>query len=160
MDFLIKSWTDIQYKMGIVSGTGLLYQDLNISLRTVRDLFTHQIQKLTIDSPREYEVLMEYIHQFTPAQKFAVELYDGKHPIFDFYGIEQEIEKAVQPRVQLKSGAHIVIEKTEALTSIDVNTGRFVGGSNLEDRDGMFLPRANGLVRREGRRSGSSPAAV
>ncbi len=133
MDFLVKSWTGIQYKMGIVSGTGLLHQDLNLSLRSVRDLFTHQIHKLIIDSPREYETLMDFIHQFTPAQKFAAELYDGRHPIFDFYGIEQEIERAVQPRVQLKSGAHIVIEKTEALTSIDVNTGRFVGGSNLEE---------------------------
>jgi len=133
MDFLLKLWGNIQERMARISGPGLLYKDLTISLRSVRDLFTREVDRLIIDSKEEYNHIIEFIETSAPQLKYSVELYEGTDPIFDAYGIEMEISRALEKKIWLKSGGYIVIELTEALTAIDVNTGSYVGTRNLEE---------------------------
>jgi len=133
MDFLARLWTNIQERMGKLSSPGLLYKDLNISLRSVRDLFTREVDRLIIDSREEYKNIMEFIETFASRLKYSVELHNGIDPIFDTYGVEVEISRALEKKIWLKSGGYIVIELTEALTAIDVNTGSYVGKRNLEE---------------------------
>jgi ribonuclease G len=111
----------------------LLYSDLALTFRSVRDLLGHEVSKLIIDSKDEYERLVEFINTYFPKLISKIELYEGDEPIFDAYGIELEIPKTLGKHVWLKSGGYIVIDQTEALTSIDVNTGKFVGKATLED---------------------------
>lgn len=131
--FLLKLWGNIQGKMEKGTSPGLLHKDLSISLRAVRDLFTKEVDRLIIDSDEEYENIMEFIDTFDPTLKYSVELYEGADPIFDAFGIEIEISRALGNKIWLKSGGYIVIELTEALTAIDVNTGSYVGKRNLEE---------------------------
>ena len=133
MDFMLKLWDDIKRRMEKASGPGLLYMDLAVSLRAVRDLFTREVDRLIIDSREEYEKIIEFVDNFAPALRYSVELYDGNDPIFDAYGIEMEISRSLDNKIWLKSGGYIVIELTEALTAIDVNTGSYVGKRNLEE---------------------------
>jgi len=133
MDFLLKLWSNIQTRMEKGTSPGLLYKDLSISLRAVRDLFTKEVDRLIIDSEEEYENIMEFIDTFAPKLRYSVELYEGSDPIFDAFGVEIEISRALGNKTWLKSGGYIVIELTEALTSIDVNTGSYVGKRNLEE---------------------------
>jgi ribonuclease G len=133
MDFLLRLWSDIQARMDRLSNAGLLYRDLNVSLRAVRDLFAREVDRLVIDSADEYRNVMEFINTFAPRLSHSVQLYDGRDPIFDAYGIEMEISRALEKKVWLKSGGYIVIEMTEALTAVDVNTGSYVGKRNLEE---------------------------
>jgi ribonuclease G len=133
MDFLLKLWSNIQTKMEKGSGPGLLYRDLSIPLRAVRDLFTREVDRLVIDSVEDYENILGFIETFAPRLKNSVELYEGSEPIFDAFGIEIELSRALGNKIWLKSGGYIVIEKTEALTPIDVNTGSYVGKRNLEE---------------------------
>ncbi len=133
MDFLLKLWNNIQEKMERLSGPGLLYRDLTVSLRAVRDLFTREVDRLVIDSADEYDRIMDFINTFAPRLRYSVQLYEGNEPIFDAYGIEMEISRGLGNNIWLKSGGYIVIEMTEALTAIDVNTGSYVGKRNLEE---------------------------
>ena len=133
MDFLLKLWSSIQEKMARSSGATLLYKDLSISLRSVRDLFTREVDNLIIDSKDEYNRVLAFSEAFAPRLRHAVRLYDDSDPLFDAYGIEMEISRALEKKIWLKSGGYIVIEMTEALTSIDVNTGSYVGKRNLEE---------------------------
>jgi ribonuclease G len=107
--------------------------DLGVSLRSVRDLFTRELDRLIIDSSEEYEKIMKFVDNFAPTLRNSIELYKGTDPIFDTYGIELEISRALDNKIWLKSGGYIVIESTEALTAIDVNTGSYVGKRNLEE---------------------------
>lgn len=133
MEFLIKLWTNIQQKMARGSVPSMIYQDLNITLRSVRDLFTKEVDRLVIDSKSEYDQILNFIDTFNPKLKHLVHLYEEPEPLFDAYGIEMELGRALGKKVWLKSGGYIVIEMTEALTSVDVNTGRYVGKRNLEE---------------------------
>ena len=133
MDFLLKLWDNIREKMERGNNPDLLYKDLTITLRAVRDLFTREVDRLIIDSDEEYENIMRFIETFAPRLKYSVEIYEGVGPIFDAFGIEIEISRALGNKIWLKSGGYIVIELTEALTSIDVNTGSYVGKRNLEE---------------------------
>jgi len=133
MDFLLKLWDSIKRKMATSSSPRLLYKDLTISLRSIRDLFTREVDRLIIDSKEEYENIMAFIETFAPGLIYSIELYEGPDPIFDTYGIEMEIARALEKKIWLKSGGSIVIELTEALTAIDVNTGSYVGKRNLEE---------------------------
>jgi len=133
MDFMLKLWADIQKRMEKSPSPGLLYRDLTVSLRAVRDLFTREVDQLIIDSQEEYKHIMQFIETFAPTLRYSVEMYDGTDPIFDTYGIEMEISRALENKIWLKSGGYIVIELTEALTAIDVNTGSYVGKRNLEE---------------------------
>lgn len=133
MDFMLKLWKDIETKMSCSSKPGLLYMDLSVSLRAVRDLFTMEVDRLIIDSEDEHKKIMEFVDKFAPALRYSIERYSGNDPIFDFYSIEMEISRLLENKIWLKSGGYIVIEMTEALTSIDVNTGSYVGKRNLEE---------------------------
>ncbi len=132
-DFLAKLWQTIQRRAENASVPSLIYQELDITLRAVRDLFTKEVDLLVIDSEAEYRKILNFTETFLPSLKNEVELHEGDEPIFDAYGIEMEIQRALSKKIWLKSGGYIVIESTEALTAIDVNTGRYVGKRNLEE---------------------------
>jgi len=133
MDFLVKLWHDIQKRWERTGAPSLLHQDLNLTLRAIRDLFTPDVDRLIIDSHQEYENSLEFIEAFMPRLKSLVEHYDSQEPIFDHFGIEMDVSEALGRKVWLKSGGYIIIDQTEALTAIDVNTGRYVGKRNLEE---------------------------
>ena len=133
MEFLNRLWKTIQKRQETSSTPNLLHKELTITLRAVRDLFTKEIDRLVIDSREEYQAIMEFIENFVPSLKYSVELYEGREPLFDAYGIEMEISRALDKKIWLKSGGYIVIESTEALATIDVNTGSYVGKRNLEE---------------------------
>lgn len=133
VDFLLKLWHNVQRKSEHAPVPSLVYQELDITLRAVRDLFTKEVDRLIIDSQSEYRKVVNFIETFMPSLLNGVELYEGDEPIFDFYGIEMEVQRALSKKIWLKSGGYIVIETTEALTAVDVNTGRYVGKRNLEE---------------------------
>jgi ribonuclease G len=133
MEFLVKLWQSIQRRAERAPAPSLVYQELDITLRAVRDLFTKEVDRLVIDSETEYRKILNFTEAFMPSLQNGVELYEGDEPIFDAYGIEMEVQRALSKKIWLKSGGYIVIEMTEALTAIDVNTGRYVGKRNLEE---------------------------
>jgi ribonuclease G len=133
MEFLIKLWNSILKKSETTKAPALIYNDLDLLLRTVRDLFTSDVDKLIIDSKTEHERLLKFTSAFMPEYVPKIEHYDKGEPIFDAYGIEMELDRALERKVFLKSGGSLVIDQGEALTAIDVNTGRFVGKRNLEE---------------------------
>ena len=133
MDFLLKLWDNILEKKNNIPIRSLIHHDLDMTMRTIRDLFTEDVDRLIIDSEKEYKKTLEFVETFMPKMKYSVELYDKDEPVFDAYGIEVEIGRALGEKVWLKSGGYIVIEDTEALVAIDVNTGKYVGRRNPED---------------------------
>jgi len=133
MEFLIKLWNEVVRRAEGARCPALIYNDLDLLLRTVRDLFTADVAKMIIDSRSEYDRVKKFISAMMPDFTGHIELYDGTDPIFDGYGIEIEIDRALERKVWLKSGGYLIVDEMEALTAIDVNTGRFVGKSSLED---------------------------
>ncbi len=133
MGFLKDLWCNIQKKYQTAATPSLLHQELNISLRAVRDLLLQEAEKLVIDSIKDYQSVLAFLDTFNPSLKESVELFEGNEPIFDSYNLEGDISRALKRKVWLKSGGYIVIEHTEALVAIDVNTGRYVGKYNLEE---------------------------
>ncbi len=131
--YLLKVWNKIKGKMESVKGPALLHEDLSPVLRVVRDTFTNDINRLTVDSDVEYSRILNFLEAMAPNLRKRCKLYQGKQPIFDKMGIEDEIVKALRRTVFLKSGGHITIDHTEALVAIDVNTGKFTGKSRLEE---------------------------
>lgn len=133
MSFLSNLWENIQKKNQTAPTPSLLHQELNLSLRAVRDILTHEAESLVIDSPKRYNEVLSFLDIYMPNLKANVELYEGNEPLFDAFNLEGDIARAVKKKVWLKSGGYIVIEHTEALGAIDVNTGRYVGKHNLEE---------------------------
>ena len=134
MNFLRNLWENIRIKHKKSPVPSMLHQELSVSLRAVRDLLIHEAEKLVIDSRAGYEAVLSFLDSFfSPALRDSVELYDGQEPIFDAYNLEGDISRALRKKVWLKSGGYIVIEHTEALVAIDINTGRYVGKHNLEE---------------------------
>jgi ribonuclease G len=133
MAFLIKLWNEVVAKIGNARCPSLIYNDLDLLLRTVRDLFTADVEKLIIDSRSEYDRIKKFIAAFMPDFQGQIEQFPGSEPIFDGYGIEIEIDRALERKVWLKSGGYLIVDEMEALTAVDVNTGRFVGKKSLED---------------------------
>lgn len=133
VQFLERLWEDICRKAERLSAPSLLHTDLDLTFRAIRDLFTKRVDRLVIDSKEEYGKILEFVESYLPDLASRVTLYEGEDPIFDTYGIEMEISRALGRRVWLKSGGYIVIDHAEALTVIDVNTGRFVGKRDLEE---------------------------
>ena len=131
--FLLKLWDRIEQKSDRVGAPALLHYDMDLVLRTVRDLFTADTQRLVVDTLRDYQRILEFLDTVMPRLKSRVELYDDPEPIGDRFGIDSQITKALERKVWLKSGGYIVIDHTEALTVIDVNTGRFVGKRTQEE---------------------------
>lgn len=110
-----------------------LYTDLAIVLRVVRDNFSKEITRLVLDSREYYQKVKDFVNQFMPDLTHLVEFYNKDQPIFDVYGIESEINRALEKKIWLRSGGHLIIDSSEALTSIDVNTGRFVGRKDFDE---------------------------
>ncbi|MCX8030640.1 MAG: Rne/Rng family ribonuclease [Thermodesulfovibrionales bacterium] len=133
LEFLLLLWENIQMKKDKLAAPALLYSDMDLLFRSVRDFMTHDVERLVIDSPEEYERLREFAKNYFPKLIDKIELYEGKEPIFDAFAIELDISRALGRRVWLKSGGYIVIDQTEAMTVIDVNTGKFVGKESLEE---------------------------
>jgi ribonuclease G len=133
MEFLTKLWKEIQRNYDKRSGAGLVHADLDVELRAVRDLFSDEVKRLIVDDPKSHKKILKFMAQFMPKMKSSVELYTGKEPIFDHFGVELEISRALGRKVWLKSGGYIIVDEAEALVAIDVNTGRYVGKRNLED---------------------------
>ncbi len=133
LDFLHLLWENIQKKKENVSAPSLLYSDLDLIFRSVRDLFSHDVERLVIDSQEEYENIQDFVKSFFPKLLDRIEPYDRREPIFDAFGIELDISKGLNRKVWLKSGGYIVIDQTEAMAIIDVNTGKYVGKEDLED---------------------------
>lgn len=133
MDFLTKLWGEILRKKGRNSAPCLLYEELDLTLRTIRDIFTADIDKLIIDSKEEYERAIKFAEDFLPGLRQNIELYESEDPIFDTHGVEIELTDAIEKKVWLKSGGYIVIDQMEALTAIDVNTGKYVGKKSSEE---------------------------
>jgi ribonuclease G len=133
MGFLNNLWESIQQKYQTAPAPYLLHKEVAVSLRAVRDLLLHEAEKLIIDSRSGYESILKFLDEFMPSLKDSVEFYEGLEPIFDSFNLEADISRALKKKVWLKSGGYIVIELTEALVAIDVNTGRYVGKYNLEE---------------------------
>ncbi|MBI5406545.1 MAG: Rne/Rng family ribonuclease [Nitrospirae bacterium] len=132
-EFLELLWENIQRKKEGISAPALLYSELDLTFRTVRDLFTSKVGRLVIDSRSEYERIREFVRLYLPGMLPRVELHEGDEPIFEAYDIEAEINRALDKKVWLKSGGYIVIDHAEALTVIDVNTGKYVGKRDPEE---------------------------
>jgi ribonuclease G len=133
MEFLIHLWNNIQKKKENSTAPCLIHHDLTMVLRVIRDILSSQVNRIIIDSKEEYENIISFINTYMPKQKYEIILYGHNEPIFDAYGIEMEIDKILGRKIWLKSGGYIVIDISEALVAIDVNTGRYVGKRNLAD---------------------------
>jgi ribonuclease G len=131
--YLVHLWADICKKREGVKAPALLYSELDVVLRTVRDIFGPEFDKIVIDDKDIHGRLVRFVEQFMPDRKDDVELYSGTEPVFDAYGIEDEIGRALSRKVPLKSGGYLIIDQAEALTAVDVNTGRFVGKKDVEE---------------------------
>ncbi len=133
LDFLVRMWSQIQEKAAKTRAPGLVHQDLSLIYKTIRDSFGSDTSKMIINSPVDYEKAIELIELLSPKMRSKLHLYTDPEPIFDRFGIESEIENLLRRKVWLKSGGNLTIDSTEALTTIDVNTGRFVGSTSLSD---------------------------
>lgn len=133
--YLVKTWDATAEKQKTATrAPSLLYSELDIVQRSARDMLTEDIDKIVIDDPEEYVRLKDFVDSFMPERSGAVELYDGTDPIFDAFGIEDEIARSLSRKVPLPSGGYLIIDQAEALTAIDVNTGRFTGkGKDVEE---------------------------
>ena len=131
--FLIQEWNEVGKGKDRKPAPTLLHPDLDMVLRATRDLFTHDVGKLVIDDRDEYDRVLHFVENLEGDLKSHIELYSGEEPIFDAYGIEQEIKRALDRKVWLKSGGYLIIDQAEALVAVDVNSGRYVGKKNLEE---------------------------
>lgn len=131
--FLKRLWRSLRERMVEAPTPSILYEDLPLYLRTMRDLVRPGLEKIRIDSSVNYPQLVEFARAYIPEVVDRIELYQTERPLFDLYGIESEIQKALARKVDLKSGGHLIIDQTEAMTTVDVNTGAFVGHRNLEE---------------------------
>ncbi len=133
VEFLNVLWQDVLKKRDQMPAPCLLHTDLTLTFRVVRDLFTRKVDRLLIDSKEEYEAVKDFVHRFLPEQTSRIHYYDKEESLFDHLGIEMEIARALNRKVWLKSGGHIVVDHAEAMTVIDVNTGRYVGKRDQEE---------------------------
>ncbi|CAI8165510.1 ribonuclease G [Pseudidiomarina mangrovi] len=131
--FLRRLWDTIQKRKKNLRKVGLLYEDLNLACRILRDFVGEPIERIRVDSRVTFEQLCEFVDEFIPELKDVLEYYPGDRPIFDLFDVENEVQRALERKVELKSGGSIIIDQTEAMTTIDINTGAFVGHRNLEE---------------------------
>ncbi|WP_106478417.1 ribonuclease G [Phytohalomonas tamaricis] len=133
MQFLLRLWQKVDEQRGHAGIATLIYDDLPLFMRTLRDVMRDDIERVRIDSRENYFRLKQFACEFMPNIESHIEYYPGERPIFDLFSVEDELQKSLQRKVQLKSGGYLVIDQTEAMTTIDVNTGGFVGHRNLEE---------------------------
>ena len=133
IDFLHKLWDSIQQRVHEAPLGAIVYEDLPLVMRILRDFPSEKIDKVRIDSRDTFQRVLAFAQKFIPELASHIEHYPGERPIFDLYAVEDEIRKALESKVQLKSGGYLYIDQTESMTTIDVNTGAFVGHRNLEE---------------------------
>ncbi|MBI2803003.1 MAG: Rne/Rng family ribonuclease [Gammaproteobacteria bacterium] len=133
MLFLLRLWSSIEERLKLAQPPCAVYEDLPLVLRIIRDLSATQAEKIRVDSRETFTKVTAFAEEFTPELAPLIEHYPGERPILDLYSTEDEIQRALQRKVDLKSGGHLVLDQTEAMTTIDVNTGGFVGHRNLEE---------------------------
>ncbi len=133
IDFLRRLWRSIRRQLEDSTAPCQIHSDLNLAMRMMRDVMSDNIERVRIDSRETYEAAVHFCQGVIPEVADRMEHYSGERPLFDLYNVEDEIERALQSRVTLKSGAYLIIDQTEALTTVDVNTGGFVGRRNQED---------------------------
>ena len=133
IQYLGRLWQHVREKGLRASAGQLVYEDLPLPTRILRDELARGVDRVLVDNAPSHARMLEFAASFMPGSTTSVELYSGARPIFDLHGIEEEIGKALERSVSLKSGGHLVIDQTESMTTIDVNTGGFVGHRNLED---------------------------
>ncbi|HEY9156529.1 Rne/Rng family ribonuclease [Candidatus Binatus sp.] len=131
--FLTKLWSSILRKNESMPPASILYSDLDVALRIVRDLFSSEVDRLWCDDPTTYSRIVQFVQNYMPRLRARVTLHDAATPLFDRFNIEPQIERALDRKVWLKSGGYLVFDQAEALTAIDVNTGRFVGKRSQDD---------------------------
>ena len=133
IEYLTKLWRDLTAKSGTVPFPSLIYQDLNLAQRVLRDMATEETSRILVDSRETFQKMEEFAGQYTQNILERLEHYVGDRPLYDLHGVEDEIEKALARRVDLKSGGYLIMDQTEAMTTVDVNTGGFVGGRSFDD---------------------------
>jgi ribonuclease G len=133
LKFLIKLWNVVQERCSKSKVKTLVHEDLSLPLRVLRDLVTSDVEHILVDSKRDFDAMYEFAETFLPPVAPMLELYQRRRPIFDLHSIEDDISKALDRNIPLKSGGYIIFDQTEAMTTIDVNTGGYVGHRNLEE---------------------------
>ncbi|MGD8346477.1 MAG: ribonuclease G [Lysobacterales bacterium] len=133
MAYLLKVWEAVRERSETASPATRVYEDLSLPLRALRDMMHEKVDRVRIDSRATLDAALEFAARFLPDWLDRIEEYTAERPIFDLFGVEDEIESALQPTVPLKSGGYLVFDQTEAMTTVDVNTGGFVGNRNVEE---------------------------
>ena len=133
LEYLTRLWENIQERKNRTGVPGLVHPDLGIILRAIRDFYTKDVCRIVVDARQAADDIADFMKTFLPNANYYLEFYDKQEPIFNTFGIELDISRALNKKVWLKSGGYIVIETTEALCAIDVNTGKYVGKRNLEE---------------------------
>ncbi|MGV3653770.1 MAG: ribonuclease G [Noviherbaspirillum sp.] len=133
IDYLRKTWAAVMQKAKSKPAPTLLYEDLSLAQRVLRDFVGDQTSSIQIDSRENFQKLQQFGSVYTPSVLPKLAHYTGERPLFDLYGVEEEIQRALGRRVDLKSGGYLIIDQTEAMTTIDVNTGSYVSGRNFDD---------------------------
>lgn len=133
LSFLTRLWGSVNQQTQFAKPGHLVHGDLPLSMRVLRDLLGSQVERIRIDNAEEARRVQQFARVFVPSAAAKIEAYNGQAPIFDLYGVEDELNRALERKVDLKSGGHLVIDQTEAMTTIDVNTGAFTGHRNLEE---------------------------
>lgn len=131
--FLQKLWADLSAKLPTMVAPSIIYKDMPLYLRALRDLARAPIDKIRVDSRLTWKQMLDFAGSYYPQLVEMIECYTGERPLLDLYGVEEEIQRALDTRVPLKSNGYLIIEQTEAMTTVDVNTGAFVGHRNLEE---------------------------
>ena len=133
LGFLLRMWEQIREEAKTTAAPGLVHQDLSLVYRTIRDVFGSNVRKMFVDSQIEHQRALEVVELVSPKLRSKIVLYDEPEPIFEHFSIENEMDRLLRRKVWLKSGGHVTIDQTEALTTIDVNTGKFIGRTSLSD---------------------------
>ena len=131
--FLKKLWASVAENAAEARAGTCIYEDLPLAMRTLRDMVTAEVERIRVDSRENHQKVLAFCEDFFPAMALRVEYYPGERPLFDLYGVEEEMQRALSRKVDLKSGGYLIIDQTEAMTTVDVNTGGYVGRRNLEE---------------------------
>ena len=133
IEYLTRLWARIKESAKSAPPSSLIHQDLSLALRVVRDFVNEKTERILVDSRETFQAMRDFAENYTHSAVPVLEPYTGERPLFDLFGVEDEIERALARRVDLKSGGYLIIDQTEALTTVDVNTGGFVGGRSFDD---------------------------
>jgi len=131
--YLRKTWSNVKASLENKPVITLVHEDLPLAVRAMRDIVSSETEQVRIDSRETFQKAQEFVNEFIPELSVRIQYYPGERPIFDLYSVEDEIQKALERKVPLKSGGYLIFDQTEAMTTVDVNTGAYVGRKNLEE---------------------------